>query len=70
VAGGDGLDDLRAIVHHAPDHLVAGGWLLLEHGVQQARPVRELLEARGFAGVASWQDLEGRDRVSGGRWPG
>lgn len=70
VAGGDGLDDLRAIVRDAPDHLAPGAWLLLEHGMQQAGSVRELLEARGFAGVASWQDLEGRDRVSGGRWPG
>jgi release factor glutamine methyltransferase len=70
VAGRDGLDDLRAIVRDAPDHLVPGGWLLLEHGLRQAQAVRDLLQARGFAGVASWQDLEGRDRVSGGRWPG
>jgi release factor glutamine methyltransferase len=70
VAGRAGLDDLRAIVHDAPVHLIPGGWLLLEHGTQQAQAVRGLLVERGFADAATWQDLEGRDRVSGGRWLG
>lgn len=69
VAGADGLDDLRAIISAAPDHLAPDGWLLLEHGATQAGAVRELLQARGFVQVQTWQDLEHRDRVSGGRWP-
>jgi release factor glutamine methyltransferase len=47
VAGVDGLDDLRVIVAQAPQHLLPGGWLLLEHGYDQAAAVR-LLAASGF----------------------
>lgn len=68
-AGGDGLDDVRAIVRAAPEHLLPGGWLLLEHGLDQGPAVADLLRARGFAAVETWQDLEARDRVSGGCWP-
>ena len=68
VAGADGLDDLRAIVAAAPPHLHPGGWLLLEHGWDQAAAVRALLEAQGFRDVASRRDLAGHERCSGGRW--
>ncbi|MDO4709696.1 MAG: peptide chain release factor N(5)-glutamine methyltransferase [Pseudomonadota bacterium] len=69
-SGADGLDDLRHIVALAPAHLNAGGWLLLEHGWQQGAAVRSLLVAAGFSEVATAQDLEQRERVSFGRWPG
>ena len=68
VAGADGLDDIRQIVQNAPDHLAEGGWLLLEHGHDQAPAVRRLLEARGFAEVQSRVDLAGIQRCSGGVW--
>lgn len=68
VAGPDGLDDIRRIVADAPDHLEAGGWLLLEHGFDQGPAVRRLLEARGFVAVASQRDLGGHERVSLGQW--
>ncbi len=68
-AGPDGLDDIRAIVAQAPEHLHAKGWLLLEHGYDQAPSVRELLAARGFAEVQSRTDLAGVERCSGGCWP-
>lgn len=68
VAGADGLDDLRAIVAQAPAHLLPGGWLLLEHGWDQAQAVRGLLQAAGFSEVASRQDLAGIARCSGGCW--
>lgn len=66
-AGPDGLDDLRAIVAAAPAHLRPGGWLLLEHGWDQAEAVRGLLAAAGFTEVASRADLAGIARCSGGR---
>jgi len=66
-SGADGLDAIREIVTGAPDHLVRGGWLLLEHGWDQGAPMRALLEQAGYAGVFTATDLEGRDRVSGGR---
>ena len=69
-AGADGLDDIRQIVADAPGALHPGGWLLLEHGHDQAVAVRELLAARGFEAVSSRQDLAGIARCSGGLWPG
>ncbi|MEX5745669.1 peptide chain release factor N(5)-glutamine methyltransferase [Massilia sp. X63] len=65
----DGLSALRIIVDGAPAHLEPGGWLLLEHGYDQAEAVRALLAARGFVEVQSWRDLAGIERVSGGRLP-
>ncbi|MEN4828428.1 peptide chain release factor N(5)-glutamine methyltransferase [Pseudomonas sp. P39-UII1] len=69
VAGADGLDDLRLIVSEAPQYLLAGGWLLLEHGYDQADAVRTLLVAQGFIDVASRKDLGGHERISLGRLP-
>jgi release factor glutamine methyltransferase len=64
----DGLSALRTIVNGSPRHLVPGGWLLLEHGYDQAQAVRALLADAGFTEVRSWQDLAGIERVSGGRF--
>ncbi len=67
-AGLDGLDDLRKIIALAPEYLAPGGWLLLEHGYDQAPRVCELLTKRGFMQVQSRMDLAGIARCSGGRW--
>ena len=67
-AGPQGLDDLRAIVGQAPAHLLDGGWILLEHGHEQAEAVRALLAQAGFRDIASRRDLAGIERCSGGRW--
>lgn len=69
VSGPDGLDDLRHLIAEAPHFLLPGGWLLLEHGHDQAQRVRELLGQNGFEAVASRTDLAGIERCSGGRWP-
>jgi len=69
VAGADGLDDLRLIVSEAPQYLLPGGWLLLEHGYDQADAVRALLAVQGFTEVASRKDLGGHERISLGRLP-
>lgn len=66
----DGLSALRAIVDGSPRHLVPGGWLLMEHGYDQAASVRALLDAGGYTEVQSWRDLGGIERVSGGRCSG
>jgi len=65
----DGLSALRSIVDGAPAHLEPGGWLLLEHGYDQADAVRDLLQQCGFQDVQSWRDLADIERVSGGRLP-
>ena len=68
-SGLDGLDDIRQIVKQAPAHLKPGGWLLLEHGYNQALGVRQLLEAAGLQEVQSRCDLAGIERCSGARQP-
>jgi len=60
----DGLSALRAIVAGAPGFLNQGGWLLMEHGYDQAQAVRALLQ--GWNHVQSWRDLAGIERASGG----
>jgi len=69
-SGADGLDDLRSIIAQAPPHLMSGGWLLLEHGYDQAQAVGDLLRAAGFVEVQSRRDLPGIARCTGGCWPG
>ena len=66
-SGSDGLEDIRDIVAHAGEHLVAGGWLLLEHGLEQGAAIRGLLEIAEFVEVETAQDLEMRNRVTLGR---
>ena len=68
-SGPAGLDDIVRIVTAAPAFLEPGGWLLLEHGYDQAPAVRELLLAGGFAEVASARDLAGIERITLGRRP-
>jgi release factor glutamine methyltransferase len=66
-SGADGLDDIRHIITHAPQHLQSGGWLLLEHGYHQAAAVRSLLTGAGLRDVQSRCDLASIERCSGGR---
>jgi release factor glutamine methyltransferase len=64
----DGLSALRSIVIGATSHLKAGGWLLIEHGFDQATQVKNLLNSNRFEEVQSWNDLAGLNRASGGKW--
>ncbi|MBT0569558.1 peptide chain release factor N(5)-glutamine methyltransferase [Curvibacter sp. CHRR-16] len=67
-SGADGLDDIRTIVAQARQHLLPGGWLLLEHGYDQASAVRALLQEMGYQHVQSRCDLAGIERCTGGQW--
>ncbi len=64
ISGHDGLDAIRQIVTQAGGFLASDGWLVLEHGWQQATAVRQLLESAGFSSVASHADLAGHARVT------
>ena len=68
VAGALGLDAFEAIIAGAPDHLYPHGWLLLEHGFEQADAVQEILEQNEFKTVFSALDAAGQPRVSGGQY--
>jgi len=66
-AGMDGLDEIRRIVSGAAAFLKPGGWLLFEHGHDQAGACRDLLDSAGFGKLVSLPDLAGIPRVAGGR---
>jgi release factor glutamine methyltransferase len=66
VSGPDGLDDLREIIAAAGRHLLPAGWLIVEHGYDQAARVRALLHSAGFQEVGSRRDLAGIQRCSAG----
>jgi release factor glutamine methyltransferase len=62
--GADGLSALAALIVGARNHLLPGGWLVLEHGATQAGDVATLLVAQGYAHVRCHADLAGRPRVT------
>ena len=67
VSGQNGLADIQHIVKYAQNHLISGGWLLIEHGWQQAAEVRAMMAAAGYQNVKSKLDLAGVERCSGGQ---
>ena len=69
VGGETGLESIQHIVEHTPGHLASGGWLLLEHGFEQADAVAQCLRDRGFRDIETRRDWSGHARITGGRWP-
>ena len=69
IPGASGLEAIEQIVGQAGAHLRTGGWLILEHGWNQARAVRDRLVRSGFAHVRSHADLAGHERVTEGSLP-
>ncbi|WP_145509280.1 peptide chain release factor N(5)-glutamine methyltransferase [Yersinia alsatica] len=68
VAPAEGLADLAEIIRQSPAYLEAGGWLMLEHGWQQAEAVQKLLKNAGFSAVMTHKDYGNNDRVTLGQW--
>lgn len=64
---GDGLADIERIVAGASAHMASGGWILLEHGADQAAAARACLNTADFVGICTRTDLAGRARATGGR---
>ncbi|PLA73873.1 peptide chain release factor N(5)-glutamine methyltransferase [Hydrogenovibrio sp. SC-1] len=67
VSGSDGLEDIRKLIFQAPMHLKANGWLILEHGYQQAKPVQALFQQAGFRHIETRQDYGHRPRITLGQ---
>lgn len=68
-SGADGLGHIKTLVESARKVLANGGWLLLEHGYDQAEAVRQLFRAHGYENIESRRDLAGIERVTGGTSP-
>lgn len=67
-SGSEGLDAISTLTRGAPSHLARGGWLLLEHGWDQASRVQTLMSESGFTNIASLRDISGHNRVTLGQW--
>ena len=63
-SGADGLDAIRIIISQAPQHLNPHGYLMLEHGYNQAEKVASLLKQAGFSEISHAKDLAGINRVT------
>ncbi|QHB32810.1 peptide chain release factor N(5)-glutamine methyltransferase [Yersinia canariae] len=68
VAPAEGMADLIEIIRQSPTYLEAGGWLMLEHGWQQAEAVQKHLNNTGFSAVMTYKDYGNNDRVTLGQW--
>jgi release factor glutamine methyltransferase len=68
IAEQNGLAEIAQIIARAQDYLKPGAWLLFEHGFEQAPAVRTLLSQHAFETISTWNDLGGRERVTGGHW--
>ncbi|MBX9473970.1 peptide chain release factor N(5)-glutamine methyltransferase [Yersinia enterocolitica] len=68
VAEAEGIADLAEIIRQSPAYLEVGGWLMLEHGWQQATVVQKLLNNSGFSAVMTYKDYGNNDRVTLGQW--
>lgn len=67
VSGQDGLDCIRYLISTAQNYLLSNGCVLLEHGYNQGRLVRELFAEHGYIDITSVFDLSGIERVTHGR---
>ncbi|HDL8432179.1 TPA: peptide chain release factor N(5)-glutamine methyltransferase [Yersinia enterocolitica] len=68
VAEAEGIADLVEIIRQSPAYLEVGGWLMLEHGWQQATAVQKLLNNSGFSAVMTYKDYGNNDRVTLAQW--
>lgn len=68
-SGTDGLDDIRQIVDNCLLHLHPQGWLMLEHGYNQAHLVTDLMAQSGLIDITTIKDLGANDRVTIGKNP-
>jgi len=66
-SGADGFFDLQHIIANASAHLRPGGWLVLEHGFQQAQRTRALLHEHGFLNIDTRDDYAKHPRISFGQ---
>ena len=63
-SGNDGLDDIRKIVDDCLIYLKPQGWLMLEHGHNQAEAVADLMANAGLVNIETLKDLGGNPRVT------
>jgi release factor glutamine methyltransferase len=66
-AADNGLADIKLIIEQAPEYLQKEGWLLIEHGYQQADSIQALFLATGFSQVSTLCDYAQHPRITLGQ---
>lgn len=67
VSENNGLFDIQYIITESKKHLTQYGWLIIEHGWNQAADVRMLFKQNSYQLVSTYKDYAGNDRVTIGR---
>ena len=63
----DGLSAYRALAAGCAQHVKAQGWLMVEHGFEQATDIQAIFQAAGLQQVQTLQDYAGLDRITLGQ---
>ncbi|MBQ4798278.1 peptide chain release factor N(5)-glutamine methyltransferase [Pseudoalteromonas sp. MMG006] len=69
VADDAGMSDIKQIISHSRDYLLSSGYLLIEHGFEQAEAVRDLFKQMAFIDIKTVKDFGNNDRVTLAQWP-
>ncbi|TMP28034.1 peptide chain release factor N(5)-glutamine methyltransferase [Pseudoalteromonas rubra] len=64
VAPDQGYADIRHIIEQAQAHLASDGYLMFEHGYQQAAGVQQIFAQMNYRNILTIKDMAGCDRVT------
>lgn len=69
VAEDEGMSDIKHIIDKGRAHLKPGGYLLIEHGYQQAIKLQQYFAQMAYTNILTIKDMSGCDRVTLAMWP-
>lgn len=64
----DGLSAYKALANEIKTVLKPQGWLMVEHGFEQARDIQDIFNQAGLQQVSSIKDYAGLDRITLGQY--
>ena len=64
VAPDNGMADIKLIIEQARQYLAPNGYLLIEHGYQQALLLQEFFAQMAYSNILTIKDMAGCDRVT------
>ena len=67
ISDNQGMKDIEHICSQAKGHLKNAGWLIVEHGYDQAEKVADCFTKNGYGEITQKQDLSGHIRMTAGR---
>lgn len=64
VSGPTGIEAIQYIIENAKNYIKPSGWLLIEHGLNQAIVLKNLFEKNGYQHIENAKDIHGVHRVT------